>query len=171
MRNLLKYIFRFIFFVVIQTMVLNQLEVGFGIHPMIYPLFIVLLPFDFKVIPTMFLAFSMGICIDIMSNTYGLHTSSLLLVAYLRPLIYKALSPRDGYDPIKEGSMYDMGHLWFLYAFGSLIMVHHFWFFAIEMFKFNEIGYILRKTFVSIPVSYLFCVLYQMIFIKKEKIK
>jgi rod shape-determining protein MreD len=171
MKNLLKHTARFAFFVVIQTMILNQFELGLGIHPMIYPLFIVLLPFEFKIIPSMLLAFTMGILIDIMSNTYGLHTSSLVLIAYLRPIIYKAFSQRDGYDPIKEGSIYEMGHVWFLYVFGILLIIHHLWFFAIEMFKLNEIGYILRKTILSAIVSYLFCVLFQMLFIKKAATK
>lgn len=169
MKNILKHIFRFAFFVVAQTLVFNQFEIGYGIHPMIYPLFIVLLPFEIGTISMMFLAFAMGICIDALSNTYGLHTSSLVFIAYIRPLVFKAFGPRDGYDPLKEGSIFEMGQKWFFLSFGTLLVLHHFWFFTIEIFKFNEFFYILKKLILSAPLSYLFCLLYQYIFLKRTK--
>lgn len=169
MRNLVVHGLRFLFFVFAQTLVFNQLEIGWGIQPMIYPLFILLLPFEIGVIPMLLLAFGMGICIDAMSNTYGLHTSALLMFAYLRPVIFKTFSPRDGYDSLKEGNVYEMGQRWFLYVFGSLLLIHHFWFFMIEIFKFNEIGYILRKLVFSSILSYIFCILFQLIFLKRSK--
>lgn len=169
MKSILIHTVRFVFFVVAQTLVFNQFEIGFGIHPMIYPLFIVLLPFEVRTIPLMFLAFAMGICIDAFSNTYGLHTSSLVLMAYIRPIVFKAFSPRDGYDPLKEGNFFEMGHRWFFLAFGSLLLIHHFWFFTIEIFKFNEFFYTLKKLILSAPISYLFCLLFQYIFLKRAK--
>lgn len=171
MRNFLKHTVRFIFFVVAQTLVFNKFEPGLGIHPMIYPLFIALLPFEFGIIPMMFLAFGMGICIDALSDTYGLHTSALVLVAYIRPLIFKAFSPRDGYDPLKEGTIFEMGQRWFLMAFGSLLLIHHFWFFAVELFKMNEIWYLIKKLILSVPISFVFCLLFQFIFLKRTTSK
>lgn len=171
MRNFIKHTLRFIFFVVAQTLVFNKFEPGLGIHPMIYPLFIFLLPFEFGIITMLFLAFAMGICIDALSETYGLHTSALVLLAYLRPLIFKAFSPRDGYDPLKEGTIFEMGTRWFVLAFGSLLLLHHFWFFAVELFKLNEIGYLLMKLLLSLPISFIFCVLFQYIFLKRESLK
>lgn len=169
MRNILVHIVRFLFFVFAQSLIFNQLEIGWGIQPMIYPLFIMLLPFEIGIIPMLFIAFGMGICIDAMSNTYGLHTSALLLFAYLRPVIFKVFSPRDGYDSLKEGNVYEMGQRWFLYVFGSLLLIHHFWFFMVEIFKFNEIMYILRKLVFSSIFSYIFCILFQFIFLKRTK--
>ena len=171
MRELMVHGLRFLFFVFAQALVFNQLEIGWGIQPMIYPLFILLLPFEIGVIPMLFVAFAMGICIDAMSNTYGLHTSSLLLFAYLRPVIFKAFSPRDGYDTLKVGNIYEMGHRWFLYVFGTLLVIHHFWFFMIEIFKFNELGYILRKLILSSILSYIFCILFQFIFLKRKNVQ
>lgn len=169
MRTVVVHSIRFLFFVFAQALIFNQLEIGWGIQPMIYPIFILLLPFEIAIIPMLFIAFAMGICIDAMSNTYGLHTSSLLLFAYLRPVIFKVFSPRDGYDSLKEGNVFEMGQRWFLYVFGSLLLIHHFWFFMVEIFKFNEIGYVLRKLILSSIVSYIFCILFQFIFLKRTK--
>ena len=97
-----KHTIRFVIFAFLQALVFNQLNIGFGIHLMIQPLYIMLLPFELTVIPMMGIAFLMGLVIDIISNTYGLNTSSLVLMAYLRPIVFKFYGPREGYDPLKE---------------------------------------------------------------------
>lgn len=169
MRDVIKHSIRFLFFVVIQTLIFNPLEIGFQIHPMIYPLFIMLLPFETSVVWMMVIAFATGFSIDIMSNTGGLHASSLLAFAFFRPIIFKLFSPRDGYDPNKEGSVYEMGQRWFLLSFGTLLIIHHLWFFALEAFSFNELLAVFRKTVLSVPVSFIFCIILQLIFLKRSK--
>jgi hypothetical protein len=112
-----------------QVLIFNQLEFGFGIHLMIYPLFIMLLPFDIGIFPMLLLAFGLGISIDAFSDTFGLHASSLVMMAYFRPIIFKAFSQREGYDPLKEPSLFDMGTRWFVLVYGYLLLIHHSGFF------------------------------------------
>lgn len=169
MNDLLKHSIRFFALFIIQAYILNQLEIGFGIQLMVYPLFIMLLPFDLGLIYLMLLAFGMGIMIDAVSNTYGLHTSSLVFFAYLRPFIMKLFSPRDGYEKVREGNIFEMGSRWFIYVFGGLLAIHHFWFFLLEVFRLDEVLFILRKTILSVPLSYLLCYLLQALFISKPK--
>ena len=106
MNEVIKHSIRFVLLVILQSLILNQLEIGWGIQLMVYPLLIILLPFELGTVYLLLVAFIMGILIDSMSNTYGLHTSSLLVVAYFRPLIFKLFAPRDGYDNLKEGNIY-----------------------------------------------------------------
>lgn len=167
MSRILTHIFRFALFFVIQVIVLNQVELGAGTLIMIYPLFIVLLPEDINVFLLLFLAFALGISIDAMSNTYGLHASSLLLLAYFRPVIFKAFAPRDGYEGDMELNVHTMGFRWFFRTFGILLLIHHFWFFLIELFRFDEIGYVLQKTALSFPISFTLCVLIQFLITRK----
>ncbi len=167
MNIVVKHIIRFIVLVAAQVLVLNQLEIGFGIQFMVYPLLIVLLPFDLGIIYMLLIAFVMGISIDAISNTYGLHTSSLLLVTYLRPAIFKLFGPRDGYDVLKEGNMYDMGTRWFISVFGLMLLIHHLWFFTLEIFRFDDMLYVLQKTLFSVPLSFLFSLLFQAMFVTK----
>src|SRR3989338_8399820 len=83
--------------------------------------------------------------LDALSNTFGLHASSALIFAYFRPVIFKLFAPRDGYENTEESNIYTMGTRWFIYAFGLLLLIHHTWFFLIEIFKLNEILLLLRK--------------------------
>lgn len=159
---------RFVLMVLLQTLVFNQLEIGLGIHPMIYPMFIMLLPFNTSPVLLLLIAFTMGISIDLFSNTGGLHASSLLVFALFRPVIFKAFSPRDGYDSSKESSVYEMGHLWFFYCFGILLLIHHVWFFFMEVFKFSELFYVIKKLIFTLPVSYFLVILLQFLFLKRK---
>jgi hypothetical protein len=169
MKGVLLHIIRFFFILLLQVLVLNQLEIGFGIQIFIYPLFIFLLPVEIGVFPLMFIAFVLGMGIDSMSDTYGLHSSSLLAFAYLRPAILKLFAPRDGYDALLETNVSNMGFNWFVKTFGLLLLIHHFWFFLLELFKINEILLVLQKTFISGTVSFLMCILLQYLFIRNNK--
>jgi hypothetical protein len=169
MRQIIVHSLRFVLFVFAQALIFNQLEVGFGIQAMIYPLFILLLPYSINIYLSMFVALAMGFLIDSISNTYGLHASSAVLLAYLRPFIFKLFEPRDGYENVQEFNLYEMDIVWLLYVFGTMLVIHHIWFFSLELFKFNELLFILQKVLLSVPVSMLVCILIQVIFIRKPR--
>lgn len=171
MNDVVKYSLRFIALILAQALVLNQIELGQGVQLMIYPLFIFLLPVDTSIITLLVVAFFMGFGIDIFSNTYGLHTSSLLVFTMLRPTFLRLFSSRDGYDSLLETNVFNMGNFWFIRTFGSLLFMHHLWFFMLEEFKFNDMGYILLKTILSLPLSFLICILVQYLFVNKPSSK
>ncbi|HIP32227.1 MAG TPA: hypothetical protein EYG86_05650 [Crocinitomicaceae bacterium] len=168
MNDIVKHSVRFFSAILVQVLLLNQIEIGFGIQLMIYPLFILLLPVETKVISLLFISFGLGILIDVFSNTYGLHASAALMFAFIRPRIFKLFDTRDGYDALVETNIFNMGLSWFLRTFGTLLFIHHFWFFLIEMFKMNEIAYVFQKTLLSLPISFAICVLLQSLFVKNQ---
>lgn len=159
---------RFILLVIFQVLVLNYLEPGFGIYPMLYPLFIFMLPMELGVVPLMFLSFLIGMAVDSASNTYGLHASSSVLMAYFRPQIFKWLAPREGYENIETPSLYALGTRWYIYAYGSLLVLHNTWYFMIESFKLNEMLWVLLKIGLSVLVSFVLSLLVQFIFISNK---
>lgn len=168
---IVKHSIRFLLFVLIQCLFFNQLEIGWGIQFMVYPLFIFLLPWDMNIFASMLVSFLMGLTIDSISNTYGLHASSAVVVAFLRPYFFKLFEPRDGYEINHEMNYHNMDFNWILSVQGSLLAIHHLWFFTLEIFKFNEILYVLQKSILSFPASFILCVLIQLVFIKKTHIR
>jgi hypothetical protein len=171
MINIVKHSIRFFAFIFIQAFIFNQLEIGLGIQIMVYPLYIFLLPIELNVIALMIVSFVFGISIDYFSNTYGLFASSALLIAYLRPFLFKLLEPRDGFLPGMELSVYQMGFGWFSSAFVLVFFINNFWFFIIEQFKWKEIWFILLKTILSTPLSLGASILIQMAFFKNTSSK
>ena len=167
MSQLKIYFLRLVLFLFLQSFIFNQLEISASIHVMIAPLYIFLLPFDRSKLSLLLMALVLGIGIDATSNTFGLHTSSLLLFAYLRPIIFRVFSPRDGYDSLRTPSIFDMGNRWFISTFSILLFSHHLWFFILEAFSFNETLLVLQKTLLSGAISFVVCVILQTIFIKR----
>ncbi len=161
--------FRFLLFFGLQVFVFNQLNISAYVHIMITPLYVMILPFDLNVFRLMLISFVLGLFVDMFSNTFGLHASALVLMAYLRPFVFNWFEPRDGYDNLKTPSIIDMPYQWFLMAFGILLVFHHLWFFTVESFSLSEILLILQKTFFSSLISFLVCVILQPLFLNKAK--
>ena len=155
--------------VLVQGLVVNNIEISSYINPMIYPVMIMMLPFELNIIVTMFVSILLGLSVDAFSNTFGLNASAALVIGYLRPSLMKLIKPRDGYDSTLLPSIHDMGKLWFL-AYASIILfVHHFWFFTIEIFRIDQIHHIFIKTLVSLLFSLTLVLLFQYIFYKPSK--
>lgn len=164
-----KYGMIFVLIVLLQGLVVNNIEMDEMINPMIYPIMILLLPFELNLFATMFVALILGISVDAFSNTFGLHASSALLIGYFRPAILNYIKPRDGYDPGLLPTIHDMGIMWFM-IYGSIILfLHHLWFFTFEILRFDLIILLLGKTFFSLIFSLVLIVLFQYIFYKTSK--
>lgn len=163
-----RYLIWFIAIVILQVLIFSEITFGLGIHIMIYPMLIIMWPFDIKPIPLMFLAFLLGISLDFLSNTFGLHTSSAVLVAYFRPELFRLFAPRDGYDLMMKPSLNDLGFKWFFYINGITLLIHHFWFFFLEIFSWKAWVNILQNTFLSAIFSLFFVIALEVLFRKKR---
>lgn len=168
MPSILIHIGRFFIILLAQGLIFGQLEFNAGIHPMIYPLFILMLPFDTRPIVLMILGFFIGIGVDFFMNTFGLHASAALLVAYIRPELYRLFAPRDGYDVLMQPTAESLGYKWFIYVAGITLFIHHLWFFFLEYFKWSEFFTIMRNTILSGITSLILLILIQIIFFKKK---
>lgn len=160
---------RFVLLVLVQVLILNNLEIGFGIYPMLYPLFILLLPIEMTTVTLMFISFFFGLTIDAFSNTFGLHASSAVVFAFFRPLIFKLFAPRDGYEMNEMNALNLLSIRWFIVSFIVLLYIHHTWFFIIEVFKWNEFLLILQKISLSAPVSLGLSLIVRTAFMDKSK--
>ena len=169
MNYLFKNTFRLLIFVLAQGLIFGQLNFGYGIHPMIYPLFIILLPFDTRPVVLMLLAFLTGIGVDFFMNTFGLHASAAVLIAYIRPSIFKRFSPRDDYDLLKEPTASEWGYSWFIKVSGVTVLIHHLWFFSMEYFKWSAWKEIITSTLLSSFITLVIFILIQVLFFKKPK--
>lgn len=168
-KGILFYGILFLLLVLAQSLVFDQIEPGFGIHIMIYPMFVFLLPFNMRPVNLMFISFVFGLTLDLLTNSFGLHTSSLVFLAYFRPQLYKLLEPRDGYEVGQIATIVEMKRSWFIRAYGIGILVHHFVFFTLEIFKFSDLLFILQKTILSSIISFVMIFFIQLIFFSRTK--
>jgi len=152
--EIIKIVFRFIILVAIQVLVLNNIRLGGYINPYIYVLFILLLPVRIPKTLLLVLAFALGLCVDIFSNTLGMHAAATVFLAFCRPGILRALAPRDGYEAESSPSMREISISWFLLYTLIMVFIHHLALFYLEVFRFNEFF----STFLRALVSTLFTV-------------
>lgn len=163
------YSIQFVLLLMAQIIVFNSLQFSTLVYPMVYPLFLLLMPFNLGVLTGMGIGFGFGLLIDYFSNTFGLHASASIVIMYLRPALLKLISPKNGYDPILIPSIRDMGYGWFLYYAGIMLFIHHFWFFIFEFFSFSSFFWIILKALSSLVFSLVFMVIWQFLFLRPSK--
>jgi rod shape-determining protein MreD len=171
-----KNFLRFCLIVVIQVLILNKITLrwwsqpaGFPVFiPYVYPLFILLLPFETSVTALLVLGFITGITIDSFMNTAGMHACATVLLAYLRTNVLNALLPKNLSEyPNQSPSVKNMGWMPFIVYSGFLIVLHHAVFFSIELWNFSNIGYLLLKILASTATSLLFILAYLLLFTRQ----
>ncbi len=167
-KELYNNVFRFVLLGAFQVLVLQQISNAFSGFPYInifvYPLFILLLPFQINRMLLSVLGFLMGIAIDIAYDSPGIHASVMLLIAYIRPIVIRRLEPKGGYTANSSPTPKRMNWNWFLRYSAILMGLHLFFYFSVEAFTYAYILSILLKTIVSFPLSMLFIILFMAIF-------
>ncbi|UCH15371.1 MAG: rod shape-determining protein MreD [Bacteroidales bacterium] len=152
---------RFIFLILIQVFIFNNIQFSGYINPYIYILFILLLPFETPKWMLLVTAAFLGLTIDIFSDTLGMHTIATLFLAFLRPFVLNLISPRDGYESGTFPRVAYYGINWFTKYASILIVAHHFVLFYIEIFRFGNFFSTFFRVILSTIFSLTFIVLSQ----------
>ena len=148
-----KNIVRFILLVLVQVLILNNLHLSIYINPYVYILIILILPFETPGWLILTAAFLIGLIMDAFSNTMGIHSATIVLLAFLRQYTLKLIAPRDGYESGKSPHYDEMGMPWFLIYAGILTFIHHFFLFLLEDFSFVKFFPIFFKAILSSVLS------------------
>jgi rod shape-determining protein MreD len=144
-----NYIITIVFFVFLQVMILNNIQINGYINPFMYIIIIMLLPFDTPRWLLLVTGFSVGLVIDLFTDTPGMHASATVFIAFLRPFILKSISPRDGYEAGTLPRIKYFGINWFLKYVIILTLLHHSFLFFVEVFRFSEFFHTLFRVFLS----------------------
>lgn len=169
MNNLLvRHFVRFILLLLIQILVLKQftlLHIG-PVFPdiFIYPLFLILLPIATSRELLLALGFILGLTIDWFYDSWGLHASACVFLAFLRPFILRAIEPTGGYSLNHGPTIQRYQIAWFLrYSALSMLFFLGFYY-SMEVFTPVFILEILLKTTSGFVASMLFLIIVMLIF-------
>ena len=134
--EILKNIVRFVFLVLLQGLILNEVNLWQGMAiPYLYIMFLLMLPLETPRWLELIIGFILGLTIDMFTNTLGIHASACVLIAYIRPLYLKGIAPRDVYEYVQRPGIQDFGLTWFIKYASVLILIHHFWLFFVEVYS------------------------------------
>jgi len=160
-------IVRFIALVLVQVLVLNHINFLGYINPYLYILFIILFPIKNNRLLFIFLAFLLGLSVDLFSDSGGIHAASSVAIAYIRPVILKfSFGAIYEHQTIKFSNT-DIGQR--LTYFLIVILIHHFLLFSLEIFNISKIILILKKTLFSSIFTLILCILITVLFSRKTK--
>ncbi|MBK6732308.1 MAG: rod shape-determining protein MreD [Bacteroidetes bacterium] len=158
--NWIARILGLVLLIAFQVLVLNNLNVGLFVHPYVFIMFILTLPFATPQWLAMILAMALGLIIDMFNNTPGMQMAACVFLAFVRPLVLKALTPVTGYENIENPSIYKLGATWFFIYTIIMVLIHHTAYFFIEIFSLRQ----LRFTLFNIGLSSLFSTVLILVF-------
>ena len=159
-------IVRFIILVLLQVLVLNHINFLGYINPFLYPLFILAFPLTGNKNLLIFLAFVIGLTIDMFGDSGGVHAAACLFIAWVRPVVlkysfgvsYELNTLKISAAPITKQVVYVV----------SMVFLHHLLLFSMEIFNTNQILLILKSTLFSGIFSVILMVCSILLFSKKS---
>lgn len=168
-RNLISYLLLILVLGVIQILFLKNLAL-FGVaFVFIYLLGILILPVSMKTTPLLFLAFGLGLVVDVFYETIGMHTAAATFFAFVRSLWLRAISPTGGYVDSDEPTLNEMGLVWFLSYSFPLVFAYSVVFFTADQWGTSGFLGVLNKSFFSSIFTCLLAILVQLLFFKRRR--
>ncbi len=95
MLRAIQYTVLFIAAVILQVFLCNNLELGVYIHPMLFVVFILMLPMTLSPFWTLTAGLAVGLAMDFLTGGAGLYTIASVATAYARPVILRAVVGRE----------------------------------------------------------------------------
>ena len=144
---LLNNIARFILLLAAQIVIFNNFNLFGFINPYPYVLFIILYPVNSNRNGLLLAGFLLGITMDLFCNSGGVHAAACVVLAYLRPQIFKfAFGLSYEYQTVKLNEVLTPERFSFII---SAIIIHHVVLFFLEIFSFILIFEMLFRTLLS----------------------
>ena len=154
---LLVNISRFVLLLAIQIIIFNNMNFLGYISPFPYILFIILYPVNGNKSGLIASSFLLGITLDLFSNSGGIHATACLVLAYLRPSLFKfafGLSYED--QTIRLNDVVTPQRFTFIFL---SVIIHHFTLFILEAFQLSYILDTLITTVLSTTFTIILCII------------
>lgn len=165
--SIFKYSILFVFLILIQVLILNNVYFLGYINPLVYILFIFLFPLNKEKVPLLVIAFFLGLGIDIFSNSGGSNAAATLFIAYLRLPVLHIIQNKSEFDYL----LFDIKKLNFLqilvYIF-TLTIIHHIIVFTLEYYRLQGLTQILLSSLLTSLLTTLLIGFSIALFIKKK---
>ncbi|WP_299050067.1 rod shape-determining protein MreD [uncultured Polaribacter sp.] len=167
MNKTLSTIFLFIFLLLLQVLILNNINFIRNINPYLYIAFVFIYPLKENRFPFLFLSFLLGLFIDFFSDSGGIHAFSILSIAYIRlffiRVFFKKLPTDYSFFNLKSEAFGKV----FNYV-TTLTIIHHLIYFSFINFSFQNISVVLLNTMYSSIFTLILFFLGTYIFTKKQ---
>ena len=160
-------IVRFIFLILLQVLICNNILLFGFINPYLYIIFILLYPMNTERWQFLFACFSLGLFLDIFQNSGGTHAAACLIIAFIRPFVLEnCFGLNYVHQNLKLNNVEFKGLLLYVII---MSFIHHAIVFSLEVFDLSHIRYILLQTLFSSIFSSILILISLSLFLKKKK--
>ena len=160
---------RFVLLMLLQLLVLNNVYLGGYVMPMLYVLFILMLPTSVGRVPLLLTAFGTGLVVDIMAVALGFHALACTVVAMMRITFADRILTRGENVTIETPSVFSVTPQYFISYLLLLTGAFYLVFYSVELFSFRGLGEVLLATVCSTVVTSLLVILYQYAFVRRKE--
>ena len=159
---------RFIALMAVQVLIFSNINFSPFINPYVYPLFILLLPFETPKWLLMILGLLTGLTLDFFIGSLGMHAAACVFIAYLRPFLISIITPKSAEFEL-EPNIYIQGITWFTIYCGLATLTHHTFYFILESGTFHNIFIAAFRIVLSTLLSVTFMMIFMFLFTSTKK--
>jgi rod shape-determining protein MreD len=127
------------------------------------------LPFEISGSVSLLTAFAMGMTIDMFSYSHGVHTISLLLLAFVRPFLIRLMIRREEFGSKASPSIEQMGFRNFYVYMLILVLIHHTCLYLVDFFSLSQPLHMIRSILLSTLFTTILIIISQALFPDKQK--
>lgn len=148
---------RFILLLAVQVVIFNNFNFLGYINPFPYILFIILYPVNGNKYALLMSSFFLGITMDLFCNSGGVHAAACLLLAFVRPSIFKfSFGLSYEYQTVRLNDTLTPERFSFILL---AVIIHHLTLFVLEVFTFEYLWDIVLRTIISTIFTIIICTL------------
>jgi len=147
MNNILRHIIRCLAFILIQWLLINNLHWLGIFHPFIYILPLIFLPSIPRWVE-MLIGAAVGLMMDLICSTPGVHMAATVALAYFRPLLIGRLI-QDAQRISTQMNSSTMGDWQFFMMLSVMIVLHHTLVFLMEAWSLEHFFWLILTILVS----------------------
>lgn len=144
----------FVALVLVQVWVLNNIHFLRIATPFLYLYFVLKMPVGASRVSVLFFSFLMGLVIDVLSNTFGMHAAACTLAGFIRQPLIQLLERKDLPDDISP-SYWLFGFDGFFRYVLLFVVIHHVALFLIEAVTFFDPLFLIIRIAASVVASVL----------------
>jgi len=157
------YIISFAVLIILQLLIFNNIQFSGFVNPYVYVMFILILPMAIPTWILLLLSFLTGIVIDIFAGTMGVHAFATVMAGFARPWVLSLNITSEASEPEMSPSSHNSGLRWFFIYAATVVFIHHFSLFFVEVFSFTNFFHTLLRVLLSSLVTTFFIVLFDII--------
>lgn len=154
-KTIIRYFFLFIIMILAQVIIFNNLCLFNVAIPIVFIYFIIKLPITLSANWVLTLSFIIGFCIDIFSDTHGMHSLACSIIAMMRRNILRLYFQREDDLTNPEPSIHSLGiGVYTKYVF-TIVLLYNTLIFLIESFSIFNLGLLILRIIASTLLTFL----------------